>query len=86
MLYNNSFDFLRTRSHGVRPTFTLTMLLQLVLKRVIQPMDDPSLVYPLKTLTDVLTPPGTSPISQVLLQEHHGKEINAAYGTGSSDT
>lgn len=45
-------------------------------------MDDPSLVYPSKTLTDMLTSPGTPPTAQV----HHGKEINTAYGTGSSDT
>lgn len=49
-------------------------------------MDDPSLVYPSKTLTDMLTSPGTPPAAQVIPQEHHGKEINTAYGTGSSDT
>lgn len=49
-------------------------------------MDDPSLVYPSKTLTDMLTSPGTPPTAQMIPQEHHGKEINTAYGTGSSDT
>lgn len=45
-------------------------------------MDDPSLIYPSKTLTDMLTSPGTPPTAQVIPQEHHGKEINTAYGTG----
>ena len=49
-------------------------------------MDDLSLVYSSKTLTDRLTPPGTLPTAQVIPQEHHGKESNTAYGTGSSDT